>query len=441
LLTQGGLQPGVLVARDGIIEAILPYDEQPKAARAIDVGDQIVFPGLVDGHVHLNEPGRADWEGFETGTAAAAAGGVTTLVDMPLNSSPVTTTAAALEAKRSAAQGKIRVDVGFHGGLVAGGASRISELITGGVLGIKAFLCNSGLEEFQAATLDDVRAALPQLRESGLPLWVHAELENDESRSLPPPPQPLRRYLDWTARRPASMEVEAIHALLRLSQEFGTALHIVHLATPAALPFVEMARRNGVAVTVETCPHYLNFAAEEIPDGSVPHKCAPPIRSALDREGLWRGLERGSIDLIASDHSPCPPGMKDLAGGDFTPSWGGISSLQLLLPATWTRARQRGLAPEVLADWLCHRPAVLLGLAGRKGALVPGYDADCCVWDPDTSFEVDPTKLHHRHPITPYAGMTLHGTVTLTVLRGAVIADGGKLADKPHGAMIRRNPT
>jgi allantoinase len=402
---------------------------------------------VVDSHVHVDEPGRTEWEGFESATRAAAAGGVTTLVDMPLNSVPATTTAAGLTAKREAAAGQCRVDVGLWGGLVpanlppAGAAGQIEALAAAGVLGFKAFLVDSGVEEFPAAPIDGLRRAAPLLAAAGLPLLVHAEDPEVIAGAAvhTPVDRGVRRYAAYLASRPPAAETEAIRALLGLCRELPAAapalrLHVVHLATGDALPLFAAARQEGLAVTAETCPHYLTFAAEEIPDGATEYKCAPPIRGATERDRLWRALLDGAIDLVASDHSPCPPAMKCPAEGDFFAAWGGIASLQLLLPAMWTAARARGATPAELARWLSERPAALAGLDGRKGAVATGRDADLVVWDPDASFVVDPLRLEHRHPVTPYAGRTLYGAVAATVLRGELVYDGrdGARCDPRH---------
>jgi allantoinase len=431
------------------IVAIERWDGALTEMATFDVGELVIAPGLVEVHAHVNEPGRTAWEGFESATRAAAAGGVTTVVDMPLNSVPATTTPAALAAKRSAAAGRCRVDVGFWGGLVPGNAGpgdgrAVEGLIAAGVLGFKAFLVDSGVEEFPAVTLGGLRRAAPSLAAVGLPLLVHSEDPATIARAageVSPDGEARRSYSLYLTSRPPEAEVEAIRDLLELCREVpGLRLHVVHLATATALPLVAAARAEGLAVTVETCPHYLTFAAEEIAGGATEFKCAPPIREAAEREALWRALLAGGIDLVASDHSPCPPAMKRREEGDFFAAWGGIASLQLLLPAVWTGARARGAGLERLARWLSERPAALAGLAGKKGAIAPGRDADLVIWDPDASFTVDPERLEHRHPITPYAGRELFGVVAATVLRGEVVYDalhGPGAADDPGGVAAR----
>ena len=398
--------------RDGRIVELADYDPGVGG----DLGDLVLLPGLVDPHVHLNEPGRTEWEGFETGTAAAAAGGVTTLVDMPLNSSPVTTTAAALAAKRSAAAGKLSVDVGFHAGLVPGNESDIAALVDAGVLGVKAFLCHSGIDEFPAATEKELRAVMPLLAERGVPLLAHAEMVGD----VPPMNDP-RRYADYLASRPPSFERDAIALLIDLCRETGCRTHVVHLADAESLPALAEARAEGLPLTVETCPHYLTLAAEEIADGAIEFKCAPPIRGAENREGLWQGLADGVIDLIATDHSPCPPEMKRQEEGRFDLAWGGISSLQLSLPIVWSEAAKRGHSLVEVAGWLSHWPAELVGV---EAGIAVGAPANLVVFDPDAEFVVRGKELKHRHPVTPYEGRTLRGVVQRTLLRGQSIEPG-----------------
>jgi allantoinase len=432
VVTPEGVREAALLIRDGTILATPAAGQVPGSAPVEDVGDAFVLPGLIDTHVHINDPGRADWEGFETATAAAAAGGITTLVDMPLNSDPVTTTPDALAAKRAAARGRLRVDCGFFGGLVPGNTAMIEPLADAGVLGFKAFLCHSGIDEFPNVTEPDLRAAMPILARRGLPLLVHAELV--PASSAPMSASEPRRYAAWLASRPASFEVDAIALLIRLCREFRCHVHIVHLAASEALPMIAKARAEGLPLTVETCPHYLTFAAEEIPDGDPRFKCAPPIRSAENRERIWEGLRAGLIDTIGTDHSPAPPALKHLETGDLSRAWGGIASLQLALPAVWTEARRRGFALEDLARWMARRPSELVKLDQRKGAVKEFHDADLVIFDPDASFTVDPTALQHRHKPTPYAGRTLLGRVVATYLRGRRIASAGR----PEGDAMGR---
>ncbi len=418
VVTPEGVHPATVHIREGRIERVGSPDE----TASIDCGDSVLMPGIVDTHVHINEPGRTEWEGFETATSAAAAGGVTTLVDMPLNSIPATTSSEALRAKRASAAGKCAVDVEFWGGVVPGNASELPGLLTDGVRGFKCFLVPSGVDEFQHVGEADLREAMPILARHGAVLLVHAELPGPIDAAARvwdgAGPEELRSYERYLRSRPDAAEMEAVELMVRLCRETGCRVHIVHVASAEVLPVLRRAREEGLPVTAETCPHYLTFAAEEIPDGGVAFKCAPPIRSQENRERLWDALRDGLLDLVATDHSPCPPVLKKIETGDFRGAWGGIASLQLALSAVWTGARERGFTVADLAEWMCAAPAQLAGLEGRKGAIAPGYDADLVIWDPEASFVVDPAMLRHRHPITPYVGRTLHGVVHRTLLRG-----------------------
>jgi allantoinase len=413
VVTPQGVRAASVHVADGRIVRVGSWEDSPPDLSVVDAGEFIVMPGLVDTHVHINEPGRTEWEGFETGTRAAAAGGVTTLLDMPLNSIPATTTAGALEAKRQAASGKTVVNVEFIGGVVPGNAGELEALRDAGVRAFKCFLSPSGVDEFPAVTERDLRKAFPVLAQLGLPLMVHAE---DPARLLPGLGS-SRKYGDYLASRPVAAERAAITLLTQLMARAPTPVHIVHLSSASSLDVVRTARARGLPLTVETCPHYLTFAAEEIPDGATEYKCAPPIRDEAERDALWEALIAGDIDLIASDHSPCPPAMKETEG-DFFSAWGGIASLQLSLSAVWTKARARRLKPEKIAQWMSAAPARLAGLQSRKGALAAGYDADILVWDPEARFVVDPTELLHRHKVTPYARRELFGRVLATYVGG-----------------------
>ncbi|QDS97106.1 allantoinase AllB [Adhaeretor mobilis] len=406
-----GERPASVTVRDGKIADIGEYEShRSEDFGGEDLGNLTILPGLIDPHVHLNEPGRTEWEGFATGTAAAAAGGVTTLVDMPLNSTPVTTTAEALQIKRAVAEGKLHTDVGFHAGLVPGNESEIEVLIDAGVLGVKAFLCHSGIDDFPAATERELRAVMPLLAERNVPLLVHAELV-----SPTPAMENPRRYTDYLATRPPQFEREAIAMMISLCRETGCRTHIVHLADAGSVPMLREARREGLPLTIETCPHYLTFAAEEIPDGATQYKCAPPIRDAANREALWEALAEGVIDFITTDHSPCAPEMKHQESGRFDLAWGGISSLQLTLPIIWTEASKRGHTLAEVVNWLCHKPAELVGL---ESGIQVAAAANLVVFDLAAEFIVHGEQLHHRHPLTPYEGRTLQGVLQRTYLRG-----------------------
>ena len=426
-----GMRPASIHVRDGTIVDVAEYRDRPASVPVVDAGALVVLPGLVDTHVHLNDPGRADWEGFDSGTRAAAAGGITTIVDMPLNSVPSTVNVSALDAKLSAARRRCKVDVGFWGGVVPGNAEALEPLVRQGVLGFKCFLSPSGVEEFEHVDEADLEAALPILVRLGVPLLVHAEWPAaliDVDRSSDP-----RDYRTWLSSRPPASEQAAIDLLIRLARKHGARIHVVHLASADALPSLEAARRAGLDISVETCPHYLTFDAEHIASGSTAFKCAPPIRQARHREGLWAGLADGRIDLIATDHSPAPPALKSIDAGNFVAAWGGIASLQLGLAAVWTGARSRRLTLQHLAGWLAAAPAKLAGLDDRKGAIALGHDADFVFFDPDATIVVDPSALFHRHQVTPYAGMRLVGRVHRTMLRGEMVFDEGQFPNALSG--------
>ena len=442
---------------DGIVVRVGAFDDGWSAMasaerRGFDFDDLVISPGIVDTHVHINEPGRTEWEGFDTATRAAAAGGVTTLVDMPLNSIPATTTVKALEAKRAAARGKCCVDVGFWGGVVPGNDRELDALVDAGVRGFKCFLVPSGVDEFPAVDEHDLRRAMPILAKRNLPLLVHAESPArirvvGADRRVGPGghmgPPLHERYAVYLATRPPAAEVEAIRLMIRLARELGVRTHIVHVAAAEAVEEIERAKADGVRITAETCPHYLTFAAEGIPDGATEFKCAPPIREASHRTALWDGLQRRVLDMIATDHSPAPPAMK--CRGDFMRAWGGIASLEVSLAAVWTNVAQGSLTAEAsakavspahagqvcatsdLAKWMSEFPAALAGLAGRKGRIAAGFDADLVVWDPDTDFTVDAAALQQRHKVTPYAGRRLRGRVMSTFVHGQRVWDSGTL--------------
>jgi allantoinase len=446
VLPEGEHPASIFIAGD-VIDRIAGYGSPaPAGAVVFDAANLVVSPGLVDTHVHVNEPGRTEWEGFDTATRAAAAGGVTTIVDMPLNSVPATTNVRALHAKVEAAVAQSHVDVGFWGGVVPGNDAELDGLVDAGVRGFKCFLVPSGIDEFLPVDEAELRRALPVLARRRMPLLVHAELPHlagggvrsgecaaaagGSPRSATLPPQPYATYL---ATRPPVMEREAIRLVIRLASEFGVATHIVHVSSAEGVEAIAGAKARRVPVTAETCPHYLTFAAEEIPDGATELKCAPPIRSASHRDALWNGLASGALDLVASDHSPSPPAMK--TPGDFTRAWGGIPSLELALAAVWTGARARGAAAADLARWLSAAPAALAGLTHRKGRIEAGLDADLVVWDPDTSFVVNPERLQQRHKATPYGGRRLFGVVHTTFVRGGRVWEQQRLA-RAHGGKL-----
>ena len=435
--TPTGSRPAVVVVSGEKIESIVSMEDFAGDVACDHVGDLMISPGVIDTHVHINEPGRTDWEGFETATAAAAAGGTTTIIDMPLNSTPVTTTVAALREKQNAARRKCRVDVGFYGGLVADNLESIPALLTAGVFGIKSFLCDSGLDEFPATSETDLRAVLPILRDAQVPLLVHAELV-DESEAATITNE--RSYLQYLASRPKEWELTAIEMLARLCREFQAPIHVVHVATQEAAKLIRKCKTENLPISFETCPHYLFFNAEQVADGDTRFKCAPPIRSAIGNhvETLWSLLSGNMIDTIGSDHSPCPPEMKSLDTGRFKKAWGGIAGLQFSLSVMSTLAHRNKLPPERLADWMSKNPARLAGLHHSKGELAAGMDADIVVWDPNAEFTVEAANIFHRHKITPYDGEILRGKVQRTYVRGNLVFQNGNQMGAPIGKLLER---
>jgi allantoinase len=440
VITPEGERRASIHIRQGLITNISAFNDIPAGSSVYEASESVVMPGLVDTHVHINELGRTEWEGFSSATQAAAAGGVTTLIEMPLNSIPATTTAIAYRQKVDAAADKLRVDVGFWGGVVPGNATELRALWDAGVFGFKCFLVPSGVPEFAHVTEPDLRAALPELAALGAPLLAHAELPGpiDAATQNAVAVNAPREYVTWLASRPRESEDQAIALLLRLSHEFSARVHIVHLASSDAIPQLQSAKSGSPLVSVETCPHYLMFAAEEITDGATQFKCAPPIRERENRERLWAALGAGTIDLIATDHSPCPPEMKLREEGDFLRAWGGIASLQVGLPVVWTEARARGYALTHVVRWMCEGPARLAGLQKRKGAIAVGCDADLVIFNPDTTFRVDPERLYHRHKLTPYAGRELAGVVEATFVRAQKVFERGNFGAAPAGRVLRR---
>jgi allantoinase len=437
VVTPDGVRPADVHVRGEVIADVTPASS-PAGRTVLDVGDAIVSPGLVDIHVHVNEPGRTHWEGFATATRAAAAGGVTMLLDMPLNCVPPTVTAAALAAKREAAAGRCHVDVGFWGGIVPDNLDDLADLHEAGVFGFKAFLADSGVDEFGHVDEAQLQTAMRRLADLDALTLVHAEdADVIESATSALDAGDARAHATWLASRPDEAEVRAVARVGRLAATTGARAHVLHLSSAEALAPLREAARGGARITAETCPHYLTFADETIPTGATPHKCAPPIRGAANRERLWTALADGTIAVVASDHSPCPPDRKRRGTGDFVRAWGGISSLQLGLAAVWTGAGRRGHLPTDVVEWMSSAPARLVGLR-RKGTLAPGYDADLVVWDPDEPWVVDAAALEHRHPVTPYDGRELRGRVRSTWLRGRKIFDEGTVTGPPTGRLLRR---
>lgn len=439
VVTPDGVRPAAVLVEGERIRGVVSVDQAPAEAKAQDFGDAAIFPGLVDSHVHINDPGRADWEGFETATRSAAAGGYTTLVDMPLNCLPATTNVAALAAKRAAARNRCRVDWLAWGGVVSGNQRDVEPLAEAGVAGFKCFLVHPGIDGFTLVSEQELRTALPHVARTGLPLLVHAE--------LPAPIESATEKLasaDWTSyktylqSRPQEAELLAIRMLLSLCREYTFRLHIVHLSASAALPELRAARSEGLAVTVETCPHYLHLKAETIPNGGTIFKCAPPIRWGENCERLWEGLRDGTIDLVATDHSPCPPEMKRFAEGDFRAAWGGIASLSMALPVMNTEASKRGFSLNDVARWMAEAPANLAGCDARKGRIAAGYDADFVVFEPENEFVVSKDRLHYRHSISPYLGEKLSGVVKATYLRGKLVFRDGEFPGEAIGQECQR---
>ncbi|MET9532768.1 allantoinase AllB [Streptomyces sp. NPDC006649] len=432
VITPQGARAASVAVAEGKIAAVLPYDaEVPEGARLTDFGDDVLLPGLVDTHVHVNDPGRTEWEGFWTATRAAAAGGITTLLDMPLNSLPPTTTADNLRTKQDVARSKAHIDVGFWGGAIPSNVKDLRPLYDAGVFGFKCFLSPSGVEEFPELDQEELARSMAEIAGFGGLLIVHAE---DPHQLADAPQRSGPQYADFLASRPRAAENAAIEGLIALARRLDARIHVLHLSSSDALPLIAAAKREGVRVTVESCPHFLTLTAEEVPDGATEFKCCPPIREAANQDALWQGLADGTIDCIVSDHSPC---TTDLKTPDFADAWGGISSLQLGLPAIWTAARERGHSLDDVVRWMSSAPAELAGLSA-KGAIEAGRDADFAVLAPDDTFTVDPAELYHRNQVTAYAGKTLYGVVRSTWLRGERIAENGVLGE-PVGRLLERD--
>ena len=447
VVTAEGIRPAAILLKGESIQAVVPHDQVLAEGYEIhDFGDAAILPGLVDSHVHINDPGRAEWEGFETATRAAAAGGCTMLVDMPLNCLPATTSVAALEAKRAAAHGRCRVDWAAWGGVVhdiqnKDSQNDIEALAAAGVAGFKCFLVDPGIDGFTMVTERQLRAALPHVARTGLPLLVHAELPGPIDRATDAlADADWNCYSTYLHSRPDEAELAAIRLMLSLCREYGFRLHIVHLSTSQALQELRDARAEGLPVSVETCPHYLHLSAETIANGATLSKCAPPIRSRENCDKLWEALRDGTIDLVVTDHSPCPPAMKRLSEGNFRTAWGGIASLSVALPLMWTEASSRGFTLLDLARWMAAAPAQLAGCGARKGRIAAGYDADFVVFDSDREFVVTEDRLHYRHPVSPYLGETLRGVVRATYLRGTIVFTEGAFPGEPGGREYAAHP-
>jgi len=436
MVIDGEIKPATVIIENGQFKKILPVDVQVNCA-VDDFGNQVILPGLVDCHVHINEPGRTDWEGFNTATQAAAAGGITTLVDMPLNCIPVTIDKSALVEKLEAIEGKLWVDCGFWGGVVPDSIDDLDELLAAGVLGVKSFLIDSGIEEFPNVKAEDLRKAMPILAKHKKPYLIHAELDKDET----PAAAIGDKYQSFLASRPKQWENDAIELMIELADEckakgHDCRVHIVHLSSAEALDMIQSAKQRGLSVTAETCPHYLTLFAENIPDGKTLFKCCPPIREDANREVLWDAVKTGLIDFIVSDHSPCTPTLKHIDSGDLENAWGGISALQFGLPLIWTEAKQRGLDLTDLANLMAEKTADFAGLGDTKGKIAPGYQADFLVFDDQLSYQIDNSMIKHRHKITPYETKTVYGRILKTVVRGRTVFDNEEFIGQPIGQAL-----
>ena len=435
---KGGISPGQILIGEGKIIDVLPLDAITGLKNIEDFGDQYIFPGLIDCHVHINEPGRTLWEGFETATKAAAAGGITSLIEMPLNASPVTTNSANFHIKLSKARGNINVNCGFWGGLVPDNLSCLEEMLNQGVFGLKAFLTHSGIDDFPNSEEKHLKEALLILKRFGKPLLVHCELDQENKDSILLDKNPTS-YSAYLKSRPKAWENRAIDLVIKLCRESGARVHIVHLSSAEALPEIRKAKKEGLPLTVETCPHYLIFNAEDIPDGHTQFKCAPPIRERSNNDLLWEAVIDGTIDFIATDHSPAPPELKEVESGNFKKAWGGVAGLQFLLPAFWTEAKKRGLAVESLVSLLSTNPALFCGMEEKKGKIAIGYDADLMVWEPETTFVLTEDLIEHRHKICPYTGLTFYGKVTKTIIAGTEVFDSGRFVHLGQGNILLAN--
>lgn len=434
IVTPDGIRSGFVMIANGKIASIEDGISDKYEGEIIDTGEHFVMPGLIDPHVHINEPGRTQWEGFETATKAAAAAGITMLVDMPLNSSPVTTNAHNFQLKLDASKNKLNVNVGFWGGVVPGNENELDELLKAGVLGLKAFLTHSGIDDFPNAGMNELRFALNILKKYNRPLLVHCELSEDHPDIDEHKKNP-NDYFAYLKSRPKEWENKAIRMMIELCRETKAHVHIVHLSSAEALPMIEAARKEGLPLTVETAQHYLTMNAEDIPNGQTIYKCAPPIRERANNDQLWAALKSGLIDFVATDHSPAPPELKEIISGDLSKAWGGIAGLQFALNSLWTEARNRGCSEEDMARWLSYNPAKFLKLES-KGKIEAGADADLFIWDSSHETMIIEEDIHHRHKISPYANKKLIGEVVQTYLGGELIYEHKKLVKAHLGAVL-----
>lgn len=434
IVTEDGVRDGAILVSNGKITALIGAREIPAGTAVYDASNLIILPGLVDTHVHINEPGRTDWEGYDSATRAAAAGGITCVVDMPLNCIPVTTSLTAFREKLAAIGKQLHVDCAFYGGIIPGNADALTEMVRAGVVGFKAFMVHSGIDDFPRATPDDLAIAMQVLKSLDVPLLVHAELDETDGTALYAEHQLPEPYASYLQSRPDSWEINAVKTVIGLSAQYGCRTHVVHLSAAGAVPHIIDARKKGVQISVETCPHYLTFAAEDIADGDTRFKCAPPVREKSNQEKLWQHLGSEAIDFVVSDHSPCTPHLKLLNEGDFEHAWGGIAGLQFGLPAIWTGASSRGFSAEHIVRWMARQPARLVGLGHKKGRLAAGYDADLVIFDPDKMVATSATDILHRHKVTPYSGRPLKGKVEATFVRGALVYERGQFPEEHAGS-------
>ena len=436
VVTTSGVIEATVIISDEKIEQVFPGFLRNPDLSVEDLKDAVIMPGLIDSHVHINEPGRTEWEGFNTATQAAAAGGITTLIDMPLNSSPVTTNTKALALKIESAKKALHVNCGFYGGIIPGNFSDLESLMQAGVFGIKAFLTHSGIDEFPNVTEQHLRQAMPILKKHNMPLLVHAELDEPHSDQIFLEQNPIN-YFAYLKSRPKSWEDKAINLMIDLCKGFNTPVHIVHLSSSNSINPLKQAIASGLPISTETCPHYLFFNAEGIPDGGTQYKCAPPIREKENNEQLWDALRQEVISFIVTDHSPAPPEIKELQSGDFKKAWGGIAGLQFSLPVVWTKAKEKGFTMEDISNLMSRNIARFLELE-KKGKIAEGCDADLVIWNPEKEFVVTRDSIEHRHKITPYEGLLLSGVVERTYVGGHNVFENGKFNLLNKGKVITR---
>lgn len=436
ILTPTGMISGIVLLEQNKISAVLNESDSSFSGAIQDVGESVIMPGLIDCHVHINEPGRTAWEGFVTATKAAAAGGITTLIEMPLNASPVTTTASNFEIKQAAAKGKLNVNCGFWGGVIPDNLNELDTLLKSGVYGLKAFLTHSGIDDFPNTNADHLRQALLLLKKYDMPLLVHCELDapNEDSHYLDENP---RSYVAYLKSRPNSWENNAVQLMIDLCRETRSRVHLVHISSAEALPLIAAAKKEGLPLTAETCPHYLFFNAEQIPDGATEFKCAPPIREKENNEKLWAALKDGTLDFVVTDHSPAPPDLKETVSGNFKKAWGGIAGLQFSLPVMWTGMKQRGFSIHDFSTLMSENVASFMKLNSLKGKIEKGYDADLVIWNPSKKFIVKSEQIQHRHKITPYAGLELFGQVEQTYVNGIKVFDHENFIHLNQGKLLK----